>query len=300
MRRATEALKWPPKRAATVNREGAVFLESAAWTADIGGTGLSSLGAGMEFLMANWNDPQDTRTNFGSRLGSAGAVGTGRAEVLDQGLRRHMLSIYNYMTSGVLLTGIVALLTAYSGLAITLASGPLMWIVALSPLAIVLAMSFGANRFSTGTLQAMFWAYAVLMGLSLSTIFLVYTGGSIAVAFFATAGGFAGLSLFGYTTEKDLSGFGSFLIMGVVGLIFASLLNLWLRSEGLMWAVSFLGVLIFAGLTAYDTQRLKQQYVHLRGTEWAGKAVVLGALNLYLDFINMFLFILRFVGVSRD
>jgi FtsH-binding integral membrane protein len=200
----------------------------------------------------------------------------------------------------VLLTGVVALLTAWSGLAISFASGPLMWIVALSPLAIVFAMSFGVQKFSTSTLQAMFWGFAVLMGLSLSTIFLVYTGGSIAATFFATAGAFAGLSLYGYTTQRDLSGFGSFLIMGVIGLIIASVINMFLQSAALMWAVSFLGVLIFAGLTAYDTQRLKEQYAQLRGSEWAGKAVVMGALSLYLDFINMFLFLLRFMGSSRD
>jgi len=171
-----------------------------------------------------------------------------------------------------------------------------MWIVALSPLAIVFAMSFGQNKFSTGTLQAMFWGFAVLMGLSMSTVFLVYTGASIAVTFFATASAFAGLSLFSYTTKKDLSGFGSFLIMGVVGLIVASLLNLWLQSPGLMWAISGLGVLIFAGLTAYDTQRLKTEYQYLRGTDFAGKAVILGALTLYLDFINMFQFLLSFLG----
>jgi len=250
--------------------------------------------------MANWNDPRDTRTGFGTSFGSAGAVGTGRATVFDEGLRRHMLSIYNYMASGVLLTGLVALLTASTGLALSFASGPLMWIVALSPLAIVFAMSFGVQRFSTSTLQAMFWGFAVLMGLSLSTIFLVYTGGSIAATFFATAGAFAGLSLYGYTTQRDLSGFGSFLIMGVIGLIIASVINLFLQSAALMWAVSFLGVLIFAGLTAYDTQRLKEQYAQLRGSEWAGKAVVMGALSLYLDFINMFLFMLRFVGSSRN
>jgi FtsH-binding integral membrane protein len=250
--------------------------------------------------MANWNDPQDTRRGFGTAFGSTGAVGTGRTEVFDQGLRRHMLSIYNYMASGVLLTGLVALLTASTGLALSFASGPLMWIVALSPLAIVFAMSFGAQRFSTSTLQALFWGFAVLMGLSLSTIFLVYTGGSIAATFFATAGAFAGLSLYGYTTQRDLSGFGSFLIMGVIGLIIASVINMFLQSAALMWAVSFLGVLIFAGLTAYDTQRLKAQYTQVRGTEWAGKAVVLGALSLYLDFINMFLFLLRFMGSSRS
>jgi len=251
--------------------------------------------------MANWNDPQDTRTGFGTSFGSAGAVGTGRTDVFDAGLRRHMLSIYNYMTSGVLLTGIVALLFSRGGAESPAAQvfyngGILAWLIILSPLAIVLAMSFGANRFSTTTLQAMFWGFATLMGLSLSTVFLVYTGGSIAATFFATAGAFAGLSLFGYTTKKDLSGFGSFLIMGVVGLIIASLLNIWLQSSGLSWAISFLGVLIFAGLTAYDTQRLKQQYFQLRGTDFAGKAIILGALSLYLDFINMFQFLLSFLG----
>ena len=157
-------------------------------------------------------------------------------------------------------------------------------------------MSFGANRFSTSTLQALFWGFAVLMGMSLSTIFLVYTGASIAATFFATAGAFAGLSLYGYTTKKDLSGWGSFLIMGVVGILIASVINMFIGSSALSYAISFLGVLIFAGLTAYDTQRLKDQYAHVAGTQFAGKAIVLGALSLYLDFINMFLFLLRFMG----
>lgn len=244
--------------------------------------------------MADWNDPRSTRQGFGASPSLTGEV-AGRT-TFDAGLRRHMLSIYNYMASGVLLSGIVALLMFTSGTAAALFATPLRWIVFLSPLAIVFAMSFGANRFSTTTLKALFWSFAVLMGMSLSTIFFVYTGPSIAATFFATAGAFAGLSLFGYTTQKDLSGFGSFLIMGVVGLIIASLLNLWLQSPGLYWAVSFLGVLIFAGLTAYDTQRLKQEYLYLRGTDFAGKAVVLGALSLYLDFINMFQFLLSFMG----
>jgi uncharacterized protein len=253
--------------------------------------------------MADWNDPRSTRQGFGASPSLAGDV-TARTG-FDAGLRSHMLSIYNYMTSGVLLTGVVALLFSRGGAEspaaqVFLTGGPLAWLIMLSPLAIVMAMSFGANRFSTGSLQAMFWGFATLMGLSLSTIFLVYTNGSIAATFFATAGAFAGLSLFGYTTNKDLSAFGTFLIMGVVGLIIASLLNLWLQSPGLMWAISFLGVLIFAGLTAYDTQRLKQQYFQLRGTEFAGKAIVLGALSLYLDFINMFMFLLRFMGSSRN
>lgn len=244
--------------------------------------------------MADWNETQRTQQGFGSVPRTGGELAGG--VTYDEGLRKHMLSIYNYMTSGVLLTGIVALLTARSGLVYSLMGGPLFWLVALSPLAIVFAMSFGANRFSKGTLQVLFWSFATLMGLSMSSIFLVFTGGSIAATFFATAAAFAGLSLFGYTTKKDLSGWGSFLIMGVVGLLVAMLLNLWLQSPALMWAVSFIGVLIFAGLTAYDTQRLKREYSYYRGTEFAGKAIILGALSLYLDFINMFQFLLQFMG----
>lgn len=247
--------------------------------------------------MANWNDPRQVRTGYGA---SSTVPRTGGAVTFDAGLRSYMLSIYNYMTSGVLLTGIVALLTAQSGLAVTFASGPLMWIVALSPLAIVFAMSFGMQKFSKTTLQAMYWAFAVLMGLSLSTLFLVYTGASIATTFFATAGAFAGLSLYGYTTKKDLSAWGTFLIMGVVGLIIAMVINIFVQSSGLALAISFLGVLIFAGLTAYDTQKLKNMYDQVRGTEYMGKVVIMGALNLYLDFINMFLFLLRFMGSARE
>ncbi|HEX2793833.1 MAG TPA: Bax inhibitor-1/YccA family protein [Croceicoccus sp.] len=252
--------------------------------------------------MANWNDPQPTRAEarggFGAAPGLNPSVPSTRAGY-DAGLRKYMLSIYNYMASGVLLTGIVAMAMASSGMTASLVGSPLMWLVVLSPLAIVFAMSFGANRFSQGTLQIMFWGFAVLMGMSLSTILLVYTGASIAATFFAAAGAFAGLSLFGYTTKKDLSGFGSFLIMGVIGLIIASVINIFLQSSALAWGVSFLGVLIFAGLTAYDTQRLKAQYFHLAGTEFMGKAVILGALTLYLDFINMFQFLLHFMG-QRD
>lgn len=249
--------------------------------------------------MANWNDPRTTRQGYGAPAGQGGEL-AGRT-TFDAGLRKHMLSIYNYMASGVLLTGVVALLFANSGMAaeVFVNGGPLKWVIMLSPLAIVFAMSFGQGKFSTGTLQLMFWGFATLMGLSLSTIFLVYTGGSIAATFFATAGAFAGLSLYGYTTKRDLSGFGTFLVMGLIGLIIASLLNMFIQSPALMWAVSFIGVLIFAGLTAYDTQRLKEQYAYVQGTEFAGKAVVMGALSLYLNFINMFQFLLSFMG-SRD
>jgi hypothetical protein len=244
--------------------------------------------------MADWNDTSRNAQRLGSVPRAGGDV-AGRAG-FDEGLRSHMLSIYNYMTSGILLTGIVALLAFTSGVAETIHFSALRWIVGLSPIAIVFAMSFGANRFSTGTLQLMFWGFATLMGLSLSSIFLVYTGGSIATTFFATAAAFAGLSLYGYTTKKNLSGMGSFLIMGVVGLLVAMVINLFLQSPAFHYAISFIGVLIFAGLTAYDTQRLKDEYQYLRGTEFAGKAVILGALSLYLDFINMFQFLLSFLG----
>ena len=247
--------------------------------------------------MADWNDTRQTQTGFGSVPHAGGAVA--RQATYDMGLRAHMLKIYNYMCSGVLLTGVVALLAASTGFAASMVGSPLMWLIVLSPLAIVFAMSFGANKFSTTTLQAMFWGFATLMGLSLSTIFLVYTGESIAATFFATAGAFAGLSLYGYTTKKDLSGMGTFLIMGLIGLLIAMVINIFLQSSALAMAVSFIGVLIFAGLTAYDTQRLKEQYAMLRGTDFAGKAVVLGALTLYLDFINMFQFLLSFMG-SRE
>ena len=247
--------------------------------------------------MADWNDTSRNAQRLGSVPRAGGDV-AGRVSY-DEGLRSHMLSIYNYMTSGILLTGIVALLAFTSGTAAAIFTGGILrWIVALSPLAVVFAMSFGANRFSTGTLQALFWGFSILMGLSLSSVFLIYTGGSIATTFFATAAAFAGLSLWGYTTKKNLSGFGSFLIMGVIGLIVASLLNLWLQSPAFHYAISFIGVLIFAGLTAYDTQKIKSLYFQIPGAE-LGKAAIMGALSLYLDFINMFLFLLRFMG-SRE
>jgi len=245
--------------------------------------------------MANWNDPQPTRTGLGASPSLNGDV-VGKGATYDQGLRRHMLSIYNYMASGVLLSGVVALLFARSGMAAQVMATPLSWVIMLAPLGFVFGMSLGANRMQTSTLQALFWGFCVVMGLSLSTIFLVFTGASIATTFFATAGAFAGLSLFGYTTKKDLTGMGSFLIMGLVGILIAMVVNIFLQSSGLQMAISILGVLIFAGLTAYDTQRLKGMYYQVAGTDFAGKAIVLGALTLYLDFINMFQFLLSFLG----
>lgn len=247
--------------------------------------------------MQNQFDPRQPAVNTAT-------VGVPRA-ARDVGLRSYMLSVYNYMASGVLLTGIVAMLFApYARDVLINASGtgmnPLGWIITLAPLGFVIAMSFGLNRMSTGTLQILFWAFATVMGLSMSTIFITYTGTSIAQTFFAVAAGFAGLSLWGYTTKKDLSGWGTFLIMGVVGLLVAMLINaFFLKSVGMGMAISALGVLIFAGLTAYDTQKIKSMYDQVAGTDMMGKVVIMGALNLYLDFINMFMFLLSFMGDRR-
>ncbi|MGE4429152.1 MAG: Bax inhibitor-1/YccA family protein [Sphingobium sp.] len=245
--------------------------------------------------MANWSDPRTDSVGFGR------TAPADRQVAYDAGLRSYMLSVYNYMASGVLLTGIVAMLFARSGMAAQILGGPglLKYVIMFAPLAFVMILSFGINRLSTGAAQGLYWAYSVVMGLSLSSIFLVYTGTSIAQTFFATAAAFAGLSLYGYTTKKDLSGFGTFLIMGVVGLLVASVINIFLQSSAMDFAISVLGVLLFAGLTAYDTQKIKSIYAHVAGTDMMGKTVIMGALSLYLDFINMFLFLLRFMG-NRD
>jgi len=238
--------------------------------------------------MANWTDPRAT-------VAAPTSVGT-RGAAYDAGLRSYMLSVYNYMASGVLLTGIVALAFASSGLAAQILSTPLRWVIMLAPLGFVMAMSFGLNRMSTATLQILFWAFATVMGLSMASIFLVFTGTSIAQTFFATAAAFAGLSLWGYTTKKDLSGFGTFLVMGVVGILVAMVINIFLQSSAMAFAISAIGVLLFAGLTAYDTQRIKSMYAYVAGTDMMGKTVIMGALSLYLDFVNMFTFLLNFMG----
>ncbi|MGZ2410877.1 uncharacterized protein ACUXST_000274 [Sphingomonas sp. F9_3S_D5_B_2] len=246
--------------------------------------------------MANWQDPRTTGVNTAT-------VGVPRA-ARDAGLRSYMLSVYNYMASGVLLTGIIALLfRPYAGQVLVNRAGtgmsPIGWIVILSPLAFVFAMSFGVNRMKTSTLQMLFWGFAAVMGLSMSTLFLAYTGVSIAQTFFATAAAYVGLSLYGYTTKRDLSGFGTFLIMGVVGLLVAMLINMFLQSSAMALVISGIGVLLFAGLTAYDTQRIKSLYFQVQGTDMLGKTVIMGALQLYLDFINMFQFLLSFMGNRR-
>jgi hypothetical protein len=254
--------------------------------------------------MANWQDPQTTGV-------SAATVGVPRA-TRDVGLRSYMLSVYNYMASGVLLTGIVALVLVNSPL-IRLVFDPvtgrptLLPIIALfGSLGVGMWLQAGIMRMSLTTAKNLFFVYAALLGIGFSTIFIAYTGVSIAQTFFATAGGFLGLSLWGYTTKKDLSGWGSFLIMGVVGILVAMLVNVGLAvftghfSPGLDLAVSAIGVLIFAGLTAYDTQVIKSIYGAAGGgSEAAARFGILGAFRLYLDFVNMFLFLLRFMGNRR-
>jgi uncharacterized protein len=247
--------------------------------------------------MAIWNEPGQVNSSFSGASLNGQAVNP--AVSFDAGLRKYMLSIYNYMASGVMLSGLVALLFAQSGMAAAVFGTPLRWLVALAPMAFVMAMSFGVQRMKTSTLQMLFWGFSVTMGLSLSAIFMVYTGPSIAATFFATSGAFAGLSLVGYTSKRSLSAMGSFCSMGLIGLIIAMLINMFFPMPGLSMAISVLGVLIFAGLTAWDTQRLKETYAHVAGTDMVGKVVIMGALSLYLDFINMFQFLLRFMGDRR-
>jgi uncharacterized protein len=242
--------------------------------------------------MANW-DPRST-----AAAAAAASAGT-RADVTDAGLRKYMLSVYNTMASGVLLTGIVALLFAQSGLAAQVQGSMLRWVIALAPLGFVMVLSFGINRLSTAAAQGIYWAFTVVMGLSMASLLLVYTGKSIGTTFFATAAAFAGLSLYGYTTKRDLSALGTFLIMGVVGLLVAMVINIFVQSSALAMAISFIGVLLFAGLTAYDTQKIKSMYFYVAGSDMVGKSVIMGALTLYLDFINMFTFLLQFMGDRR-
>jgi FtsH-binding integral membrane protein len=242
--------------------------------------------------MANWSDPRTTAV-------PRAATGA-RDAAFDAGLRSYMLSVYNYMASGVLLTGIVAMLFVNTSFGLSMLANPAIRLVLmLAPLAVVLAMSFGVNRMSESTVKTLFWVYAVLMGVSLSSILLVYTGASVAQTFFATSVAFGSLSLYGYTTKRDLAPFGAFMMMAVFGLIAAMLINMFVRSTGMDLIISAVGVLLFAGLTAYDTQRIKSGYFAVRGTSYAGKSAVMGALQLYLDFINMFLFLLRFMGNRR-
>lgn len=226
---------------------------------------------------------------------------TTQSLAIDQGLRAYMLKVYNYMGSGLALTGIVALLVAMSeGVKQVLFGTPLMWVVLLAPLGLVLLLSFRIQKMSLGAVQATFWAYAALMGLGLAPIFDIYTGSSIARTFFICSATFLGMSLYGYTTKRDLSGIGSFLIMGLWGLIIAGLVNMFLHSTMLDFVISAAGVLIFTGLTAYDTQKVKEMYFEADSMDVAGKKALMGALALYMDFLNLFLMLLRFFGERRD
>ena len=210
-------------------------------------------------------------------------------------------SVYNYMGFGLVLTGLVAYGAAESGLYTFMAQTPLLlWVVVLSPLALVLLLSFRIDKMSLGAAQAAFWTYAAVVGLSLAGVFLMYTGVSIARTFFITAATFLAMSLFGYTTRTDLARFRSFLMMGLIGVIIASAVNLFLASSTLQLVISVVGVIVFVGLTAYDTQRIKEIYLAADGTVVAGKKTIMGALTLYLDFLNLFLLLLQLTGNRRS
>jgi len=230
---------------------------------------------------------------------------------IDAGLRAYMIRVYNYMTAGVALTGLVAWVT-YSAAVVDTGAGleltqfgqaifasPLMWLFLLAPLGLVMLLSFGIDRLSAGTALTVFFIYAALLGLSLASIFLVYTHGSIARVFFISAATFGATSFYGYTTQRDLTSVGSFMFMGLIGLIIASVVNIFLRSTGLDWAISVIGVIVFVGLTAYDTQRIKEMYDVNDDSTISGRKAVMGALRLYLDFINLFLMLLRIFGNRR-
>jgi FtsH-binding integral membrane protein len=240
--------------------------------------------------------------NYQTRMSPAGAQA---GAVIDEGLRAYMLKVYNLMALGLAITGVAAygtyaLAASNPAFAQLIYASPLKWVVMLAPLALVVFLSFRINSMSVSAAQTTFWVYAALMGLSLSSIFLVFTGQSIVQTFFVTAASFGALSLYGYTTKKDLSGLGSFLIMGLFGVIIASVVNIFLASSALGFAISVIGVLIFAGLTAYDTQKLKEMYFEGDDALVAGRKAIMGALTLYLDFINLFMFMLQFLGNRNE
>jgi FtsH-binding integral membrane protein len=233
------------------------------------------------------------------------AARPGTAAVVDEGLRSYMLKVYNYMGLGLVVTGLVAYFfnqwafsseTAFN----LVYQSPLTWVIMLAPLAFVLVLSFGITKLSVPVTQVLFWAFAAVMGLSLSSIFAVYTNTSIAKVFFISAGTFGAMSLYGYTTKRDLTQIGSFLIMGLIGVVIASVVNIFLQSSGLSFAISIVGVLVFVGLTAWDTQKIKESYNVGFGADVLAKGAIMGALSLYLDFINLFLMLLRLFGNQRN
>ena len=233
-----------------------------------------------------------------ARYNTAYQAGTAtQTAEFDEGLRAYMLKVYNYMASGVLLTGIIAMYVGNSPTLLNaIFNSGLKWIVTLAPLAFVMVMSFGVHKMKSSTLQMIFWAFAATMGVSISWIFMAYTDTSIARTFFITAATFGALSLYGYTTKKSLSGMGTFLFMGVIGILIASVVNMFLGSSMLQFIISVAGVLVFAGLTAYDTQRIKESYYMMSTGEAVAKGAIMGAVNLYLDFVNLFMFMLQFLG----
>jgi FtsH-binding integral membrane protein len=247
--------------------------------------------------------------NYENRPGTGAAVGRGTVDVVDQGLRAHLLRVYNYMAIGLVVTGVVAwtvvntsLINVFftinqSGYAGLSALG---WVALIAPLGLVFWLSAGISRMSVGTAQAVFWLYAGLMGISLAPILLIYTGASIAKVFFISAGTFGALSLYGYTTKRDLTPFGSFLFMGLIGVIIASVVNIFLASSAISFAISIIGVGVFAGLTAWDTQKIKEMYTVNDDGTVAGRKAIMGALSLYLDFVNLFLMLLRLFGNQRS
>ncbi len=241
------------------------------------------------------------------------AARAGTAAAIDQGLRAYMLRVYNYMSLGLVVTGLVAWFTysasfieqggrivGLTGLGEALFTSPLQWVVMLAPLAFILVLSFGITKLSVGMTQLLFWAFAAVMGVSLASIFAVYTGGSIAKVFFIAAAMFGSMSLYGYTTKRDLTQIGSFLVMGLFGLIIASIVNIIWPSGALGFAISIVGVLLFLGLTAWDTQKIKESYSVGFGHEVLMKGAIMGALSLYMDFLNLFLMLLRLMGTQRN
>jgi uncharacterized protein len=250
--------------------------------------------------------------NYENQPRYGGAVARGADAAIDAGLRAHMIRVYNYMTSGLVLTGITAYLTYVlsfnevngqlvpTALGQTLFGTPLMWVIILAPLAMVFFLSFRVGSMSVSAAQTTFWVFAGLLGVSLSSIFVAYTAASITQVFFIAAATFGAMSLYGYTTSRDLTGWGSFLFMGLIGVIIAMVVNIFLASSALEFAISIIGVLVFVGLTAYDTQKIKEMYYVGDDGTVAGRKAIMGALRLYLDFINLFLMLLRLFGQSRN
>ncbi|MFK0161749.1 Bax inhibitor-1/YccA family protein [Rhizobium sp. NPDC090279] len=233
------------------------------------------------------------QTNPGYGYGA----GTGSQALFDEGLRRHMLRVYNYMGIGLVVTGIVALIVGTTpALYVPIFQSPLKWVVMLAPLAFVFFFSFRIQTMSASTAQMMFWAFCAVMGLSLASVFLVFTGTSIARTFFIAATMFGATSLYGYTTKRNLSNIGSFLMMGLFGVIIASIVNIFLGSSALQFAISVIGIVVFVGLTAWDTQNIKEQYAENHDQESQQKLAVFGALSLYLNFVNIFQLLLNFTG----